>query len=116
MLLIVQGSVFLFLVIYYRKTGGQGGVKRLVPIVVPTPYIAKRGPVTSLQARGGGVDQRDRIVLGSTLGPKKYILSWKSSKNKSMIRIGVVFRADSEFANENSRGAHLGPVFDDFRF
>ena len=110
------GSVFLFLVIYYRKTGGQGGVKRLVPIVVPTPYIAKRGPVTSLQARGGDVDQRDRIVLGSTLGSKKYILSWKSSKNKSMIRIGVVFRADSEFANENARGAHLGPVFDDFRF
>ena len=56
------------------------------------------------------MDQRDRIVLGSTLGPEKYILSWKSSTNKSMIRIGVVFRADSEFANKNSRGAHLGPV------
>ena len=41
---------------------------------------------------------------------KKSILSWKSSKNKSMIRIGVVFSADSEFANENARGAHLGPV------
>ena len=59
------------MVIYYRITGEEGGVKGLVPIVVPTPQIAKPGPVTSLQARGGGVDQQDWIVFRVDIGHKK---------------------------------------------
>ena len=68
------------MVIYYRITGGEGGVKGLVPIAVPTPQTAKRGPVTSLQARGGGVDQRDWIVFGVDFGLRKVYFELETVK------------------------------------
>jgi|AACY02.7.fsa_nt_gi hypothetical protein len=69
--------------IYYRITGGVGGVKGLVPIIVPTPQTAKPGPVTSLQARGGGVDQQDWRIFGVAIEGKK--VQFGSEKLKKSI-------------------------------
>ena len=85
-------------------------------MVALAPQTAKPGPVTSLQARGAGGSARLDSFRGRHLTQKKDMLGQKRLKNKLKIGIGVVFCADSEFDNENSRGAHLGPVFDDFRF
>jgi len=62
------------------------------------------------------VDQSDQIVFGIDNGPNKVHFEVENVQNSIEDTCGCSSLRCSEFHNENSREAHLEPVFNDFRF